>query len=43
VSCTSPSQCMATGAALDQAGESQFTLAEAWRGTGWSVVKTPHP
>jgi hypothetical protein len=43
VSCTSSSRCMATGAALDQTGESQFTLAQAWNGTAWSVVKTPRP
>jgi hypothetical protein len=43
VSCTSPSQCMATGAALDQTGESQFTLAEAWNGTDWSLLHTPSP
>jgi hypothetical protein len=24
-------------------GESAFNLAEAWDGTSWSVVKTPHP
>jgi hypothetical protein len=34
---------MATGAALDQTGESQFALAQAWNGTAWSVVKTPRP
>jgi hypothetical protein len=43
VSCTSASACMATGASLDQTGESQFTLAESWNGTSWSVVKTPRP
>jgi hypothetical protein len=21
----------------------EMTLAEAWNGTAWSVVKTPHP
>jgi hypothetical protein len=34
---------MATGAALDQTGESQFTLAEAWNGTDWSLLHTPSP
>jgi hypothetical protein len=45
VSCVTASACkgVATGAALDQTGESQFTPAEAWNGTAWSVVKTPHP
>jgi hypothetical protein len=43
VSCTSASACMATGASLDQTGESQFTLAEAWNGTNWSLLHTPGP
>jgi hypothetical protein len=43
VSCISPSACMATGASLDQTGENQFTLAEAWNGTSWSLLHTPGP
>jgi hypothetical protein len=43
VSCTSASTCMATGASLDQTGENQFTLAEAWNGTNWSLLHTPSP
>jgi hypothetical protein len=35
VSCTSTSSCMAVG--------NEGTLAEAWNGTAWSVVKTPRP
>lgn len=41
VSCTSPSSCLAVG---DQQGAGdEFTLAEAWNGTRWTVTKTPHP
>jgi hypothetical protein len=43
VSCPGPASCMATGSALDQTGESQFTLAEAWNGTSWRPLRTPSP
>jgi hypothetical protein len=43
VSCTSVSDCMATGAAVDQTGENQFTLAESWNGTSWTLLHTPGP
>ncbi len=43
VSCTSPSACMATGAAVDQTGENQFTVAESWNGTSWTLLHTPGP
>ncbi len=41
VSCTSPSSCMAVGEFTGIGNE--MTLAEAWNGTSWSVVKTPRP
>jgi hypothetical protein len=34
---------MATGAAVDQTGENQFTLAESWNGTSWTLLHTPGP
>jgi len=46
VSCTSASNCMAVGWFLGQIkgtnGFQDFTLAESWNGTAWTVVKTPH-
>jgi hypothetical protein len=35
------SSCMAVGDFTGTGNE--MTLAEAWNGTAWSVVKTPHP
>jgi hypothetical protein len=43
ISCTGRAACMATGLALDQTGETGFTLAEAWNGTTWSLLRTPSP
>jgi hypothetical protein len=43
VSCPSATACMATGSSIDQTGESQFTLAESWNGTGWKLLNTPNP
>ena len=34
---------MGVGSWTDPTGESALNLAEAWDGTSWSVVKTPHP
>jgi hypothetical protein len=42
VSCTAASSCMAVGSQLGQVGSGQ-TLAEAWNGTRWRVVRTPSP
>jgi hypothetical protein len=43
VSCTGPAACMAVGGGVDQTGESGFTVAEAWNGTAWQLVRTPSP
>jgi len=43
VSCPDHASCMATGSSLDQTGENQFTLAEAWNGMSWSLSSTPSP
>jgi hypothetical protein len=43
ISCTGPAACIATGAATDQTGEFQSTLAESWNGTSWNLLKTPTP
>jgi hypothetical protein len=42
VSCVSPSTCIAVGSRLNPAG-TDVTLAEAWNGSSWSVLKTPNP
>jgi hypothetical protein len=42
VSCTSATACMAVGFS-SPSSTSTVTLAEAWNGTGWSVVPTPNP
>lgn len=34
---------MAAGSGTDPTGESGFTLAEAWNGTSWSLLRTPSP
>ena len=41
VSCTSPSTCVAVGAAFDSSGNSVGTLTERWNGTSWSIQPTP--
>ena len=43
VSCPDRASCMATGSSPDQTGENQFTVAEAWDGTSWSLTGTPSP
>ena len=43
ISCPGTAACMAVGSSTDPTGESAFNLAEAWNGTNWSLVKTPHP
>ncbi len=43
ISCPAAGACMSVGYSTDPTGESSFNLAEAWNGTRWSVVKTPHP
>ena len=42
VSCLSASACVAVGGREDRTGAG-VTLAEAWNGTKWSVLKTPNP
>jgi hypothetical protein len=42
VSCTSTSSCTSVGAYNDSSGN-EFTLAEAWNGTAWSIETTPNP
>jgi len=39
VSCTAASRCVAVG----ESGAGPVLLAEAWNGTRWKVLKTPHP
>jgi hypothetical protein len=34
---------MATGSWNDHTGEYEFTLAETWNGSGWSLLPTPSP
>ena len=41
VSCTSTSDCMAVGNMGTAQNPTNFTLAEHWNGTGWTVVGTP--
>jgi hypothetical protein len=47
VSCTSASNCMAVGWFLGQikgtSGFQDFTLAETWNGTAWTVTPSPSP
>ncbi len=43
VSCTSRSQCTATGMASTRSGKNTKTLAERWNGTTWAVQSTPTP
>ena len=43
VSCVSPSACMGVGSATDSTGEENFTLAESWNGTSWTILPTPSP
>jgi hypothetical protein len=43
VSCVSPSACMGVGTATDDTGEENFTLAQSWNGTSWTIVNTPSP
>jgi hypothetical protein len=42
VSCTPPTACVAVGSRINRAG-ARVTLAEAWNGRVWSVLKTPNP
>jgi len=42
VSCTSAHTCMAVGTFLSSKGP-EFTLAETWNGTAWTVVPSPTP
>lgn len=42
VSCASPRACTATGSWDNTAGD-EFTLAERWNGTRWSIQATPNP
>src|ERR1017187_1158169 len=42
VSCTSPTACTAVGYYFDGSG-SEFTLAERWNGTAWSIESSPSP
>jgi hypothetical protein len=42
VSCTSAHSCMAVGTFLSSKG-AEFTLAETWNGTAWTVVPSPTP
>jgi hypothetical protein len=42
VSCTSPAACTAVGYYFDGSG-SEFTLAERWNGTAWSIQASPSP
>jgi hypothetical protein len=39
VSCTAASRCVAVG----ESGPGRLLLAEAWNGTRWKILKTPHP
>jgi hypothetical protein len=41
VSCTSPSACVAVGAAFDSSRNPAGTLTETWNGTSWSIQPTP--
>jgi hypothetical protein len=43
ISCPSATACMATGSSTDQINEAQFTLAESWNGTRWTLLHTPNP
>jgi hypothetical protein len=43
VSCTGPTACMAAGSAAAQADAGEFTVAEAWNGSTWKLLKTPSP
>jgi hypothetical protein len=42
VSCTATPSCMAVGNFVNNLSN-EVTLAEAWNGTYWTVVKTPQP
>jgi hypothetical protein len=42
VACTSASDCTAVGTYFNSSSD-EFTLAEAWNGTSWSVQQTPNP
>ena len=42
ISCTSAWACMAVGSASDSSLK-DYTLAEIWGGTAWSIVSTPSP
>jgi hypothetical protein len=41
VSCRTASSCLAVGDFTGTGNE--FTLAEAWNGTSWTVIRTPRP
>jgi hypothetical protein len=43
IACTSASSCMAVGNKGTSTYSNHFTLAEAWNGTTWKVVRTPPP
>ena len=43
VSCFSASSCTATGLGIDAATDNEFTLAEHWNGSTWTVQATPSP
>ncbi len=41
LSCTGPTWCMLTGAAVNGSTSNVDTLAEQWNGTSWSITSTP--
>jgi hypothetical protein len=41
VSCTSASACIAVG--FEQTSSNEFTVAERWNGTSWTIQSTPNP
>ena len=43
IACTSPANCMAVGTFAGDNNVPLRTLAEAWNGTQWRVVKSPNP
>jgi hypothetical protein len=42
VSCVSGSMCVATGHSSNANGDRQWTLAERWNGSAWSIMSTPN-
>ena len=43
VSCATPALCVATGSALNAAGQAESALAQKWNGTKWTSLTTPAP